>query len=1132
MSIASPNFAFLAEHDALLVRLPSLAERYVHDDPNTAILKLRQFAECLAQRAAASFGIDADEETPQVQLIRDLEERGALSRELVDIFHHIRRTGNDANHAFAGDVGDAIQVLKLSRELAMWFQRSFGKRKKVKFGPFTRPEPPIDRAAELQDQIAELQADLEKQHQETQDARQQVELAAQSQKAAETQARAAAGDMEAALELAEQTEQLLLSEQKRFEQQLTTLRQQRRAAPANEIQTLLARSQAASDLELDEEETRRLIDTQLRDAGWEADTTKLTFATGVRPQKGKNIAIAEWPTQTGPADYVLFHGLTPLAVVEAKRKRKDAAGAIEQAKRYSKGFKADDNITASGGPWGAYKIPFLFGTNGRPYLRQIQERSGIWFLDARRATNHPYALEAWLTPEGLAKRLEQDIVAADQTLRDSASDYLPLRDYQHAAVRAAEAAIAEGQRAILLAMATGTGKTRTCIGLVYRLIKAQRFQRVLFLVDRTTLGEQATENFKDVRLENAQTFPDIYDVKELKDLRPDSDTRLHIATVQGMVKRLLYPSDTDQPVAVDSYDCIVVDECHRGYSLDREMSDTELDFRSEADYISKYRRVLDHFDAVKIGLTATPALHTTEIFGAPAYQYSYRQAVIDGNLVDHEPPYRITTKLGEEGIHWAVNEEVSVLSATKEQPDLFQTPDEIDIEIEGFNRDVITESFNQVVCRELARQIDPTFPGKTLIFCATDTHADLVVRVLKKEFDAQYGAVDDDTVQKITGQADRPQQKIRQFKNERLPSVAVTVDLLTTGVDVPKIVNLVFLRRVRSRILYEQMLGRATRLCPDLYGPGEDKEFFRIFDAVELYQALEDHTAMTPVVSDPLFTFARLVDELLNVTHPEVRSQIKDQIQAKLQSKHTKIEKTLGEAFEAAAGTGPRELLHELRSMTPVQAAEYFAAHAELASLLDRKLPSSRRVLISHHQDQLLRVERGYGDASRPEDYLESFGQYIAEHMNDIPALLVVTQRPRELTRKELKELKLALDSAGYNELRLRTAWQEMTNQDITASIIGFIRQRALDVPLRPYEERVAGALQRILASRRWTQPQRRWLERIGKQLELETIVDRESLDRGQFQAKGGFQHLNKIFGGQLEEVLGELHEELWKESA
>jgi type I restriction enzyme, R subunit len=172
----------------------------------------------------------------------------------------------------------------------------------------------------------------------------------------------------------------------------------------------------------------------------------------------------------------------------------------------------------------------------------------------------------------------------------------------------------------------------------------------LFLVDRTTLGEQAADKLKDVRLENLQTFPDIYDVKELGDLRPDPDTRLHIATVQGMIKRILYASDDAPPVPVDWYDCVIIDECHRGYTLDQEMSDAELTFRNESDYISRYRRVLDHFDAVRIGLTATPALHTTEIFGAPVFQYTYRQAVIDGWLVDHEPPYRLVTKLADEGI--------------------------------------------------------------------------------------------------------------------------------------------------------------------------------------------------------------------------------------------------------------------------------------------------------------------------------------------------------------------------------------------------------------------------------------------------------------------------------------------------
>lgn len=163
---------------------------------------------------------------------------------------------------------------------------------------------------------------------------------------------------------------------------------------------------------------------------------------------------------------------------------------------------------------------------------------------------------------------------------------------------------------MLLAMATGTGKTKTCFALIYRLLKAQRFRRILFLVDRSALGEQAANAFKDTRMESLQTFADTFGIKELDEQTPDSDTAVHIATVQGMVQRALYPGDDTTPPAVDQYDCIVVDECHRGYLLDRELSDTELGFRSFEDYISRYRRVLDYFDALKIGLTATPALHT------------------------------------------------------------------------------------------------------------------------------------------------------------------------------------------------------------------------------------------------------------------------------------------------------------------------------------------------------------------------------------------------------------------------------------------------------------------------------------------------------------------------------------------
>ena len=223
-------------------------------------------------------------------------------------------------------------------------------------------------------------------------------------------------------------------------------------------------------------------------------------------------------------------------------------------------------------------------------------------------------------------------------------------------------------------MATGTGKTKISIALIYRLLKAQRFRRVLFLVDRSALGEQAANAFKDTRMENLQTFADIFGIKELDDQTPDTETAVHIATVQGMVQRVLYAGENQAPPPVDQYDCIIVDECHRGYLLDRELSDTELTFRGFEDYVSKYRRVIEYFDAVKVGLTATPALHTVEIFGQPIYTYSYRDAVIDGYLVDHEPPVQLTTYLSAHGITWQAGEEIKVYDSAANKIDLFTAP--------------------------------------------------------------------------------------------------------------------------------------------------------------------------------------------------------------------------------------------------------------------------------------------------------------------------------------------------------------------------------------------------------------------------------------------------------------------------
>lgn len=883
---------------------------------------------------------------------------------------------------------------------------------------------------------------------------------------------------------------------------------------------------------LDEAGTRKRIDQQLRDAGWEADSEHLRFSQGARPRAGRNLAIAEWPTSSGPADYVLFLGLKPVAVVEAKRHITDVAGRVPQARRYSRDFTPCGAEKMPAQPWGEYRIPFVFATNGRPFLRQVQEKSGIWFHDVRRDTNHPRALNGWYTPDGLKSLLAQDPAEAAGALPSTPVNIGSLHDYQIECVGKIEAAIAAGQRAILVAMATGTGKTRVAIALLYRLLKLARFRRILLLVDREALGLQATSRIREVRLENLQTLAEIYDIKELDEVRPDPNTRLHIATIQGMVQRLLYPGRGEPPIPVDQYDCVIVDECHRGYTLDRELPAQELLFKDQADYISKYRRILDHFDAVKIGLTATPALHTTEIFGKPIFTYTYRQAVIDGWLVDHEPPIRLITRLAKHGIHWKKGEPLQVYDPASGTVDLTTAPDQLDFDVEAFNKRVITEPFNQVIARELAAEIDPALLGKTLLFCVNDAHADLVVRLLKDALEARYGPVSDDTVVKITGQADQPLQLIRRYQNEQLPKFAVTVDLLTTGIDIPDIVNLVFLRRLRSRILYEQMLGRATRLCPNLYGPGKDKEAFRIFDAVDLYAALEDFTTMKPVVRDPTTDFSRLVTQLAAAPNATARQTVREELLALFQRKRRRLE-TAAAQFQALFHQTVPEFVAALHAATPQGTLALFQQASGLAAFLD-SLEASRphRFLVSEHPDAILEKSRGFGKATKPGDYLATFSHWLTRNLNRVPALLVVTQRPRDLTRQHLKEIKQALDDAGFTETSLRTAWREWRNEDIAATIVGYIRNRAMGAPLRPYAERVDHAVQGLLTSRPWSEPQRQWLQRIANQTKADTVVDREALDHGLFRQHGGFARLNRLFDGQVEAILADLRERVWRETA
>ncbi len=1108
----SRNFAFLSSHDEQLARLPALAERYFAEDPNTCLLKLRQFAECLAQEVAARSGVYQGDTEPFADLLRRLSFERLADRPVLDLFHALRRSGNSAAHAHAGTHSEALSALKISRQLAVWFHRTFGSDPSFRPGSFEPPSAPPDAASDLKDELARLKAELEQ-------TRGALEAAAQS-------ARAQTEEKEVWAELAAAAE----AEKAEFAARLAQL--QARPRPEAERREIEKRASAASELvDLDEAATRSIIDGQLRSAGWEADSKSLRHSLGARPSSARNLAIAEWPTDSGPADYALFAGEQLVGIVEAKRCNTNAQAALTQAERYACSIALAPEHQSDGAPWSDFSVPFVFSTNGRPFLNQLRSLSGIWFRDARDAKNLARPLSAWPTADGLLQQLRLDRAAAQLDLRSRGFDFgFALRPYQKAAIETVENALAQDARQLLIAMATGTGKTKLAIAMLFRLLSAKRFRRVCFVVDRSALANQTKDEFTTTQVVTGRAFSQIFGLKGLEDVTPDDDTRIHICTIQGLTKRVLYAATPEEVPPIDQYDLLVVDECHRGYLLDREMSDAELSFRSQEDYVSKYRRVLEHFDAVKIGLTATPALHTTEIFGPPIFTYSYREAVVDGYLTDHEPPIRIDTRLAQSGIRFVREEEVEFVHAPSGTVQKATMPDDLEFEVEQFNKSVVTVEFNRAVAAELARHIDPTLPGKTLVFAANDAHADIIVDELKQAFERQYGSVDDAAVRKITGKVDQVARLIRSYRNDALPSVAVTVDLLTTGIDIPRIVNLVFLRRVNSRILYEQMLGRATRRCPEI-----EKEAFRIFDAVDLYRNLQSLTDMRPIVADPKVTMEQLFKELAEIEDQAHRASVRDQLVVKLRRRLKRLPEVVRAQLEAEAGEGPNEILDRLSRSTLEELAGWARARPKLGPILDWTSDDGtpRMVPISTHPDEVIAVGRGYGDGlARPEDFLDTFTSWVKNNVNSIAALKVVTERPRELTRADLRALRLKLDEMGFTDANLKSAYAQARNEEIAASIIGYLRQAALGDPLIPYADRVRAAIGRVLSAGTWTQPQREWLRRIGNQIEVELVVDREALDQAPFDEHGGFDRLNRVFNGKVEDVVGRVADEMWRQEA
>ncbi|GAA4888528.1 DEAD/DEAH box helicase family protein [Ferrimonas pelagia] len=546
-------------------------------------------------------------------------------------------------------------------------------------------------------------------------------------------------------------------------------------------QAAMARLKTTTDsftntFELNEAETRRrLIDAELRSDGWNVNDPE---------QVGKEIEVDGQPTETGKGycDYVLWDDDgKPLAVVEAKRTRENARKGQQQAKLY-----ADALEKAHG------QRPVIFYTNG----------FDIWIWDDAQGYV-PRKLFGYYSKDSLQYLIQQR--SQRKNLNQTEIDtQVAGRLYQIETITRVCERFSDKHRKALIVQATGTGKTRVSIALTKRLLAAGWAKRVLFLCDRKELRKQAANAYNEFTNE-----PLYVKGKSKKDLA--AKARIVIATYPGMIKDF-------ESFDVGHFDLIIADESHRSI-------------------YNKYGELFKYFDALQVGLTATPvemiSRSTSQLFGCdyklPTANYPLEQAIEDGNLV-HFKPVSFTTKFLRDGLK--ANELSDEQVAELEDQGI--DPNTLDFDSAQLDKAIFNKDTNRAILRNLMekglRDIDGQLPGKSIVFARNIAHAELLTEL----FHEMYPQLGGNFCRVIHSKYERADDLIDAFKsaegNDDEITIAVSVDMLDTGIDVPECVNLVFAKPIRSKVKFWQMVGRGTRLCENLYGPGKHKSHFLIFD--------------------------------------------------------------------------------------------------------------------------------------------------------------------------------------------------------------------------------------------------------------------------------------------------------------
>ncbi len=921
-----------------------------------------------------------------------------------------------------------------------------------------------------------------------------------------------------------------------------------------------------------EVKARQLIDQKLELAGWTIQNMQ-QINLGV----GLGVAVREYPTETGPADYVLFVNREAVGVIEAKRDESGENLTVteRQTERYA-------NATLK---WRVKTtpLPFLFESTG-----QI-----IRFTDGRDPIPRSRELFHFFKPEQLSLWLAQP-----ETLRRRLAEQMPvlpernLRDCQISAVTGLEKSLAQNKPRALVHMATGAGKTFTAITSVYRLLKFGGAKRILFLVDTRNLGKQAHQEFMAYSPpDDGRKFTELYNVQRLASSTIDPHAQVCISTIQRMYSILSGEPIDDSAedvslnelqqtskqaklvhytpnIPVETFDFIIIDECHRSiYNL--------------------WKQVLDYFDAYLIGLTATPDKRTFGFFNENIVaEYTYEQSVLDGVNVIYDV-FVIETEITQKGSLVKAKQWLDHRDRQTRKKRWAETEEDIIYTGKELDRSVVNPSQIRQVIQAMKTAVETQiFPcrketPKTLIFAKTDSHADDIINIVREVYD-QGNAF----CKKVTYKAEEdPDSILSNFRNEYNPRIAVTVDMIATGTDVKPLEVLLFMRDVRSKGYYEQMKGRGVRSLgfDDLKRVNKSadsaKTRFVLIDAVGVEQSLK--TESRPLEKMPGLALKDLLqgiaighrddDTVLSLANRLVRlsKQLDDKALARIEKVSggisvSELAKRLMTAIDpdkiietALANATAQGITRSEDTLTETEIAAARAQRVAAACEpfdqpeLREQIESARREreqLIDHlNLDQTVFVGYSEQAQTQAEQTIQRFADYLQQHKDEIAALSFFYQQPfqrRQLTYDMIEDLHDALSRPPLmlTTERLWSAYARVQTSQVKGAdrkrqltdLIALIRFAiGLDNELKPFSDQVDKRFQEWIfrhnaqRTTAFSTEQTEWLRLMKGHIASSCSISRDDFDYAELADKGGLQKVWTVFGTDLDALMAEMNQEL-----